>query len=252
MNAPIRHPEKRRPPSRPRRYAPSVAVAPMHLIHQGPDDDGKDDVTGFERLIFFSDAVFAIAITLLIIDIRLPANAGANLAGALRDLMPNFEGFVMSFLVIALYWMSHHRAFRYISHYDGRLVWINVLLLMSVVFLPFSSSLISAYGDQSLAVIFYATNLAIIGGLFLLLWVYAAFFGQLIDPRTPRLTVRRTTVALAIPPLVFLASVPVAMLNPTTAEMSWLLIGILRPLPARLIADRRTEPEPAPAAHGAH
>lgn len=240
------HKRYQRAPVKPRRQVRPVVrrrhAAPNGMSVQSAPDTA--DQTGFERLIFFTDAVFAIAITLLIIDIHLPANAEANLAGSLRHLVPEFEGFVMSFLVIALYWMSHHRVFRYIRRYDAPLLWINAVLLMSIVFIPFSTSLISSYGDQALAVMFYALNLAVIGALFLLLWTHAAFRGNLVNSETPREMIRRTTVALAIPPVVFLISIPIATTNITMAEVTWLLIVLLRSVPARVVPDRTADVTP--------
>lgn len=178
-------------------------------------------------MIFFSDAVFAIAITLLIIDIHLPDDAGSNLGGALHHLLPDFEGFVISFLVIAIYWMTHHRLFGHIRGYDRRLLWNNMYILMAVVFLPFSTSLLSSYGSQTWAVIFYALNLALIGICFLWLWLHAVYLGHHVDPQMPREAIGANTLSLLIPPVVFLLTVPIAFVSPTVAKLAWLMIPVL-------------------------
>jgi uncharacterized membrane protein len=126
--------------------------------------------------------------------------------------------------------------FRYIRDYDGRMLWLNNFLLMSIVFLPFSTTLINEYGDQATAVIFYALNLVVIGVFFLLLWIHAAYRAKLIDPATPAGTVRQATRNLLIVPVVFLASIPLALFKPGDATYSWLLIPVL----LRLVADRRS------------
>jgi len=221
--------DKRRNRTGPRpRLADSASIDESRSAEPDASGTSKRDTIGLERLLFFNDAVFAIAITLLVIDIRLPDNAGADLAGALRDLAPNFAGFVFSFLVIALYWITHHHIFQYIRDYDHQLIWINVLFLMSVAFLLFSTSLINSYGDQSLAVIFYALNMVVIGVIFMLLWIHAVYRGRLIDPATPHAVVRQATLRLAIVPVVFLASVPLALFSPNGAKLFWLLIPVLR------------------------
>ncbi|MDB5707425.1 MAG: hypothetical protein JWN66_4541 [Sphingomonas bacterium] len=96
-----------------------------------------------ERLVFFSDAVFAIAITLLIIEIHIPrlpiGSSDAEYINALANLWPNFFGFFVSFWVIAAFWAGHHRAFCLAAHYSDRLVMPNLALLCVIVFMPFAT-----------------------------------------------------------------------------------------------------------------
>lgn len=103
-----------------------------------------------ERLILFSDAVFAIAITLLVIEIKVPELheefTDAALAQALVHLIPKFVGFFLSFIIIGLYWTIHHRQFGFVVNYDRRLLWLNLFFLMAIVLMPFSSGL---YGEYS-------------------------------------------------------------------------------------------------------
>jgi uncharacterized membrane protein len=101
----------------------------------------KEGGIELERIIFFSDAVFAIAITLLVLDIKVPARPAilkepvpAWLGGQLSALSPSYLSYVLSFLVIGAFWAAHHRIFRYITGYDGRLIAVNTLLLMCVAF----------------------------------------------------------------------------------------------------------------------
>lgn len=92
---------------------------------------------GFERVVFFSDAVFAIAITLLVLEIKPPHLEELNeraLGHALLGLFPKFIGFVISFMITGLMWIEHHRIFRYIKDYDAGLLWRNLLLLLCVSF----------------------------------------------------------------------------------------------------------------------
>jgi len=100
-----------------------------------------------ERLVFFSDAVFAIAITLLVIEIEIPHLAGKSMAESWQELFalwPSFFGYALSFLVIGRFWIGHHNAFTQIDHYHGRLAWPNLLLLMAIAFMPFATAFLAA------------------------------------------------------------------------------------------------------------
>ena len=119
-----------------------------------------------ERMTFFSDAVFAIAITLLIIEVHVPHPAehtDAAYLAALNALIPSFVGFVLSFLVIGALWAAHHRVFGMLTGYDPRLVWPNLLLLMTVAFMPFSTALMSSSPGSHVPELMYAGTLLAAG-----------------------------------------------------------------------------------------
>ncbi len=130
-----------------------------------------------ERIAFFSDAVFAIAITLLIIEIKIPDIHGEVITDEillhkLIDTIPPLIGFFVSFFVISLYWLSHHRMFRYVHHYSPKLVWVNLIFLLSIIIMPFSTALYSEYFRPSLHVpiIVYALNISFTGLYSFRLW----------------------------------------------------------------------------------
>ena len=128
--------------------------------------DHEHDSRQLERLTFFSDAVFAIAMTLLVIEVRLPHLSiwtDATLAQALADLVPNFIGFVISFVVIGRFWLAHHRVFGLLARTSERLLAINLALLLTVAFMPFPTAVISEHGELSVAVLFYGSWLVVMG-----------------------------------------------------------------------------------------
>ncbi len=114
---------------------------------------------GIERLVFFTDAVFAIAITLLVIEIHvphLPGNASdTQFLQALADLTPNFIGFLVSFLVIGAFWRGHHRAFLCAVRWDDRLMPASIFLLFAIAAMPFFTAFMSNYGNQRVPVVAY-------------------------------------------------------------------------------------------------
>jgi len=103
-----------------------------------------------ERLILFSDAVFAIAITLMVIEIKIPEVHGEEvtdqaLLHRLREMIPKFIGFLISFLLIGQYWIVHHRMFGYVINFTGKLIWLNIFFLLAVALMPFSTGFYSEY-----------------------------------------------------------------------------------------------------------
>jgi uncharacterized membrane protein len=132
------------------------------------DDYKHQDRIEFQidRLILFTDAVFAIAITLLAIEIRVPelhhlSNHEAQIA--LLRLIPKFVGFLVGFFVIAVYWVAHHRLFRFVRHYDDRLLWLNILFLLSIVLMPFTSGFYSEYTTLNTPFILYCISVMATG-----------------------------------------------------------------------------------------
>lgn len=182
----------------------------------------KRDKLGLDRIIFFSDAVFAIAITLLALNLHLPANAGRDgVADDLMRLLPEYQSYVISFIVIGLYWISHHHYFRFIRRYDYTFVALNIGLLMSVATLPFATSVLDTFSSQRSAVTFYALCMAFTGFMKTLLWHYAAQDLRLVHRRLSPQRLRRLTRRAMIPPLVFVGSVMIAVFNPMLAKLSW-------------------------------
>ena len=130
-------------------------------------DNGHDHQrTMLERLTFFSDAVFAIAITLLVIEVRAPElhhATDAALAQALANLIPKYVGFLVSFLVVGRFWIGHHRAFGMLKASDQRLVWTNLFLLLAVAFMPFPTAVFSEYAQLRVGVGIYTGWLTLLG-----------------------------------------------------------------------------------------
>jgi uncharacterized membrane protein len=181
-----------------------------------------------ERIVFFSDAVMAIAITLLAIDLRLPDVAGATneeFLNLLANLAPHYFSFAVSFAVIAVYWIAHHRMFRFIVRWNGGLLGLNLLFLFFVVQLPLLAAILGQYGNLSSATALYATGLAAMGFASAGLWVYATRAGLLVSNLTPEFERYVLSRALAIA-ATFVISIPIAFVSPLLAELSWIAVSL--------------------------
>jgi len=144
-----------------------------HVPAPRPEEGGTD----FARIVFFSDAVFAIAITLLALEIKVPVLAPerlhADLPLAILGLLPQILIYAQTFVLIGIYWQSHHRMFRAIIRYDQTLLWLNTLYLLCVAFIPVPSATLEHYSNQPSAIAFYSLCLALTSVVSLIMWGYA-------------------------------------------------------------------------------
>ena len=191
----------------------------------GIAESAADQSHEVARIAAFSDGVFAIAITLLTLQLELPK--GGDLAEALVNLGPSFLAFVISFLVIGTYWVAHHRLFAVVRRYDGRLIWLNMATLFFIVLLPFTTSVISDYGSFDLGVVVYVASLAGVGLATSALAAYALVGHRLCDPSVPAATVRFYIWRGAAVAIYFVASLALLPLGPAAVEYSWLGIPLV-------------------------
>ena len=176
----------------------------------------------FSRIVAFSDGVFAIAITLLVLSLNVPEHLhGESLGSALRDQRQDLFAYAISFAVIGRFWVIHHRLFSDVVGFDGRLLALNILYLAWIVLIPFSSEVLGDHGGDTDAVVLYAVNLAVVAVLGWLMAFDAHRAGLTnIEPGEERdFRIRAFFVAI-----VFLASVPVAFVSPSLAPLLWLIL----------------------------
>lgn len=204
---------------------------------------------GTDRIQFFSDAVFAIAMTLLVLEIRLPEGAEDDLGAALLELWPFYLAYVLSFAITALNWVTHHRKFRYIRRFDEGLIRINLLLLLVVAFVPFPTSVMAEHGDQTAAIVLYASTVAALSLIQLWIWVHAYRAG-LMEKDVDREVFLYVCLNLVPAPLVFLVSIPLAIAVPGWTPFFWILIWPVSALLSAIFVPRitrgRASPAPAP------
>jgi TMEM175 potassium channel family protein len=210
----------------------------------GEDDEGEGDNRGsveaaaqardVDRLLAFSDGVFAIAITLLVLSIDIPDVSNRRLGAALQDLAPQLLTYAISFAVIGRYWIAHHTMFRTLRRVDATLLWINLVLLGFIALLPFPTQVLGDYGDTALGTIVYAASLCAVGSMSMLNEWYADHAAL-----TPPMSAGRRQAELlggGVVIAVFGLSIPIALASPAVAKLSWLLI-----IPLGIAANRRSE-----------
>jgi uncharacterized membrane protein len=196
----------------------------MQMLRPIEGETGRDR----DRIVNLSDGVFAIAITLLVLDIRAPDIpedlVSSQLPAALLSLWPDYLGYFLSFVGISAFWLNHHSIFRPIRSYDRNLLYLNFLVLMVVAFVPFPTSLLGEYGDHQLPVAIYAATLAVGRLLLTAIHWYSTRNDRLLDepqdPATVRFFLRR---GLTIP-AIFLLSIAISFFSVSVAICMWFVM----------------------------
>jgi uncharacterized membrane protein len=182
----------------------------------------------FSRVLAFSDGLFAIAMTLLVVGIAVPKLNGVDvdkdsvrdLANALGDRLPDFISFFISFAVIGRYWAAHHEFFSLLARIDNRLLATNLLYLALIAFLPFPTGLLGELFENPLSVAIYAIVVAIVSGLEVVMFRQAQRRG-LLRQKVPEDVYRWGVLQSLSPVVFFLISVPVAFVSTGLAVAVW-------------------------------
>ena len=193
----------------------------MWRLPRQEDDETADE--GIGRILALSDGVFAIALTLLILDIAVPATTNPDALGkALLDLWPRYLAYLLSFLVIARFWVIHHQTFRVIVRDNATLVWLNFLLLLFIAFLPFPTAVLGAHEGSAAAAVLYAAALCLTSGSSAAYLWYATGRGNLMRSDVGRAQKRAMRARSMSGPVFFALTVPIAAFAPYVAEAVWI------------------------------
>ena len=198
------------------------------------------------RIEALTDGVFAIVMTLLVLEISVPQisshsaeTVGAELFKRLFDLWPKIFSYGISFIILAIYWRAHHRQFHYIKHADGILIWTNIMFLMAVSFLPFSTSLLGEYIDQQVSVFIYGGNSIIIAFFLYVQWRYATDHHRLVDKILDPNILRRLPTRVLIGIISYLIAIGVSFVNIQLSVLLFTLIVISAVLPNKIVYGKR-------------
>ncbi|HWX54908.1 MAG TPA: TMEM175 family protein [Verrucomicrobiae bacterium] len=192
------------------------------------------------RIEAFSDGVFAIAITLLILEVKVPASPQGGLGAALLRQWPSYVGFLLSFAFIGIMWMSHHRMFTLIKRTNDTLLVLNLLLLLGVTVVPFPTAVLAVHlggPEEKTAAVLYNATFVIIGIMFNILWRYAVA-RRLIDPSALR-SAASMSRQYAFGPIVYLICLALAWVSVKASLALSIGIAIFFALPPGLLVRRK-------------
>ena len=212
---------------------------PVHQPHSRPLLEG----TG--RLEAFSDGVFAIVVTLLIIEVHLPALVGSGndaMWAALASIAPKLISFTVSFATIAIYWVNHHHFFSRVTHSDWKLLWANNFLLFWLTVVPFTTAVVGDHPTEPVAVFIYGVNLSLAAAAFSLMGWYVFFKGDLISPAVTMDERRREWHRATLGAVVYLAAGIIGLVAPPVAVLLFLVLPFAWVVPTLLAPDADSNP----------
>jgi uncharacterized membrane protein len=178
------------------------------------------------RLEAFSDGVFAIVITLLILDIRFPEVTYDQFANALVSLFPRILAYVMSFIIIGLYWVVHHSSMHAIKKTDRGFLWLNILLLLGVSFIPFPTSLLGRYPFQAWPIVIYGLTLIACNAVGYVMLVYVWYHPHLAIPEFNKKYMRSHTPVYIVVNGAYLGAILLAHSFPLLSYMIYIAVII--------------------------
>jgi uncharacterized membrane protein len=188
-------------------------------------------VLSAKRIQALTDGVFAIAMTLLVLNLKVPPVTEESAAQVLPKLVlrlwPDFFNYALSFILLATFWIVHHRQFHFIKAINQRLLWINILGLMFIALIPFSTSLIAEHGDVQIAALVFECNLLAIGLIFYVHWSYATGKHHLINPDLSAQRILLNKKRNLVMPVVSLIAIGLSFLTPDWSEVPYLAIPFI-------------------------
>jgi uncharacterized membrane protein len=191
---------------------------------------------GTQRLEAISDGVIAIAITLLVLEIHVPEEKGnAELLRALADQWPSYFGFALSFITIGIMWANHHHMFHDIQRVDHTLVVLNLMLLMSISFVPFSTAVLTTHLEEEegrfVATLLYGGTFLFTAVLFNVLWYYASWDRRLLMPTVSDTRIRKRKTRYIFGPVLYGLALPLAIVSPFAALGTYVFLAAMFLLP---------------------
>ncbi len=196
-------------------------------IKQAQAESKQSRIVNLSRLEALGDAIFAFALTLLALDLKLPDVTAGDLATAILAMLPKLLIFVFAFLVIAQEWDVHQRTMMHIVRADGVFVWLNLFSLMFVVLMPASADILGRYPLQPLALTFFGINTALLCLSSWGMWQYASYRHRLLDNEIRPDTIQMIGRLWLFPPIIIAVTIPLGFVNAIPVYVIWVLMPIV-------------------------
>jgi uncharacterized membrane protein len=207
------------------------------------------------RLTTLADGVFAIVMTLLILNLKAPdvpaTVSDTILNGELRALGPNFASFVLSFVLTGIYWVGHHVQFLFIRRTDRTHIWINLFFLLAIAIIPFSAALLGKFGLHLLPVMWYGGNILLAAFGLHMSWIYATGNRRLVDSDIDPTVVKRVSERLIFAYVTYGAAMLLALVNVKISLVMYLILPVFFIVPGALdrhwVPHRAKSHQPSPS-----
>jgi uncharacterized membrane protein len=190
------------------------------------------------RIEAFSDGVFAIIITLLVLEIHVPQVQGQDISGALEHsllaMAPKFLSYILSFVIVCIWWVAHHHLFHILKRSDRGLLWLNSLFLLWLAFIPFPTALMGDFPGTRLAVMGYGTVTTLAGVSFCLLRYYAFYGGKLVDERIDRELLKLAMLRSIMNPVLHAIAVLLALVDTRLSITLYIFLPLMFFVPSKL------------------
>lgn len=192
-----------------------------------------------ERLEAFSDGVFAVAITLLVLNFKVTGLSAANLRNQVIGQWPQLLAYILSFVIVGVYWVAHHSLFHFVAATNRVLLWLNNFFLMTIAFLPFPAGLLGQYPLSQISTIVYGCTLIAANSFATLTWIYA-WRASLLVPSTPIAFRRFAAQVTFAPAVVYAVAVAISFVNRVVPLLLFAAVPLFFIIPHRLVEGRLT------------
>jgi uncharacterized membrane protein len=197
------------------------------------------------RIEALTDGIFAVAMTLLVIELKLPAHDSIktqiDLINAVGHLLPKFIAWLISFFVLALFWIGHHKLFHFVRHIDGKLLALCILQLGFVSLMPFSSALAGEFAGTWFSQVFYSINMMFLAISAMLITRYIYRHPELCMPAMPKGTYLASRFRLAGLIVISLAAIIISKYLPGIGNSAFMLMMVIGPISRRIEARHNSQ-----------